>query len=207
MALKEHPPPSPIECKDGCSWCCYVKVTVCAPEVIRIVDYLRRTLRADELERVHARVIEANEKTRGLTSEEREQLQIVCPLLVDHRCSVYPVRPLPCAGWVSLEVDVCKRGYETTEAGAEVFPETYPPQHETYRAVQAGMGLGVAQEGLDGSVLELIAALRVALDRPNASERWAQGRQVFSPAHDEEYKGKVSPDVVQGLKGDRGLRH
>jgi hypothetical protein len=205
-ALKEHPPASPIKCKDGCSWCCYVKVTVSAPEVIRVADYLRRTLSAEDLARVHQRVIDTDEKTRGMTSEEREQRQIVCPLLVDRRCSVYPVRPLPCAGWVSLDVDACKKGYETTGARAEVFPETYPPQHETYRAAQAGMGLGVAQEGLDGSVLELIAALRIALDRPNASERWTQGRQVFLPAHDEEYKSKVSPDVLQGLKGDRGLR-
>jgi hypothetical protein len=205
-ALEEYPPPSPIACKEGCSWCCHVKVTVCAPEVIRIADYLRRTLGPEELSKVHQRIIDADDKTRGMTGEERRASKLVCPLLVDDRCSIYAVRPLPCSGWVSLDAEACKSEYQNTVPGKDIYPETYQPQHESYHSLQAGVGLGVAQEGLDGSVLELNAALRIALDRPNAGERWAQGRQVFSLAHDEEYKNRVSARVVQGLKGDRGLR-
>jgi hypothetical protein len=205
-ARKEYPPPSPIECKEGCSWCCHIKVTVSAPEVLRVADYLRQTLSPEELSKVHQRIVDADDKTRGMTSEERGQSKQSCPLLIDDRCSVYAARPLPCSGWVSLQADVCKRAYENTAPGVDLTPETYVPHYEIYHSLQAGMGLGVAQEGLDGSVLELIAALRIALDRPNATERWAQGRQVFSQARDDEYASKVSPRVAQGLRGDRGLR-
>src|SRR5262249_32138077 len=111
-----------------------------------------------------------------------------------------------CSGWVSLEAEACKREYDNALPGKAISPKTYVPQHEIHNAAIAGVGLGVAQEGLDGSVLELNAALRVALDRPNAPERWAAGRQVFAVAHDEQYRSMAPAEIVRGLTGDRGLR-
>src|SRR5438445_747870 len=42
-------PPSPLACKEGCDWCCYMTVGTTVPEVFRIVDYLSRTLAPEDL--------------------------------------------------------------------------------------------------------------------------------------------------------------
>ncbi len=43
--------------------------------------------------------------------------------------------------------------------------------------------------GRDGALLELVAALRIALDRPNAAARWDARLPVFSLARDTEAAG------------------
>ena len=51
-------------------------------------------------------------------------------------------------------------------------------------AVLAGLGSAARDAGRDGALLELVAALRIALDHPDAAARWEAGRPVFAPARD-----------------------
>ena len=39
--LKQVPPPAPIQCKAGCPWCCYIRLTASVPEVLAVLDYIR----------------------------------------------------------------------------------------------------------------------------------------------------------------------
>ena len=63
-----------------------------------------------------------------------------------------------------------------------------PPGHalsyELASAVLAGLGRACLDQGLDGHPLELVAALRIALERPNAEERWLARLPVFSQARE-----------------------
>jgi hypothetical protein len=183
-ALVKEPPPAPIACKRGCPACCVSKVAVVAPEVLRIVAHLRATLREAELATVTARVRAADERTRGLTRVERARAGVPCPLLVDGACSVHEVRPLVCRGWTSLDARACERHF--AEPDAVPVPPAHTVGYELATAVLAGLGAAATDAGRDGGLLELVAALRIALEHPDAAGRWDAGRPVFVPARDAE---------------------
>lgn len=183
-ALSREPPPAPIACKKGCAACCVSKVVVVAPEVIRIADHLRRTLDPDSLSALMDRVRAADERTRGLSRRERAHAGVPCPLLVDDACSIHAVRPLLCRGWTSLDADACARHF--ADPDNMPVPPAHAPAYELASAVLAGLGRAAADAGLDGRLLELVAALRIALERPNAAARWLARLPVFATARDDE---------------------
>jgi hypothetical protein len=187
-AQATEPPASPIACAAGCPACCVSKVAVVAPEVVRIAEHLRRSLDAEALAALLARVRAADEITRGLSRDERARAGVPCPLLVDGSCSVHEVRPLLCRGWSSLDADACERHFADPDA-VPVAP-AYRVGYELASAVLAGLGRAALDAGRDGRLLELVAALRIALERPTAAARWDGRLPVFSRALDEEASGE-----------------
>lgn len=183
-AVAREPPPAPVACEKGCDACCVSKVVAVAPEMIRIADYLRRTLDPGAIEALAERVRAADERTRGLSRRERALAGVPCPLLVDGACSVHEVRPLLCRGWTSLDAGACRQHF-ADPGGVPVAP-AHAVQYELASAVLAGLALAARDAGKDGSLLELVAALRIALDRPEAAARWDARLPVFSTARDAE---------------------
>ena len=184
-AIAREPPSRPIACARGCSSCCVSKVVVTPPEALRIAAHLRRTLDPEALAAVITRVAAADDRARGLTRARRLEEKVPCPLLADDgSCSVHEVRPLICAGWTSLDVGACERYFAAEGAGASA--PTYGLGYEISGAILAGLVQACGDTGLDGTLLELIAALRIALTRPNASERWRRRLPVFTLAKDAE---------------------
>jgi hypothetical protein len=184
-ALSREPPARPIACAKGCSHCCSSKVVITAPEALRIAAHLRRTLDPEALSAALARVVAVDDRTRGLTRARRFEAKIACPLLADDgSCSVHEVRPVTCAGWTSLDVGACERHFaaEIEQKSAPVYALGY----EISGAVLAGLAQACADVGLDGSLLELTAAARIALERPTAGERWRRRLPVFWRARDAE---------------------
>lgn len=186
-AIANDPPSQPFACQDRCSFCCSSKVVATAPEILRIAEHLRRTWSAEAFAALLLQVRAADEKTRGMTRAARRAARISCPLLHEGSCSVYPVRPLVCAGWNSLDASACER-YVAAPEGERSVP-VYGPAYEVTSAVLAGLGKACFDAGLDGSLLELIAALRIAMERPNAAERWQRRLPVFALARDAEPRG------------------
>jgi Fe-S-cluster containining protein len=171
--------PPPLACAEGCDWCCYLPVGTTVPEVARIVDYLRRTLSPDELQAVRQRVVQLDDQRREMKAGTREDDWQPCPLLVDHRCSVYAVRPLTCRGANSRNARQCERFLKQR---GDVDIPAYTPQHRMTTFVLDGMREGLAEAGLKGDLLELMPALRIALEVPDAVNRWLAGEPVFGPA-------------------------
>jgi Putative zinc- or iron-chelating domain len=185
-ALDREPPSRPIACARGCSSCCISKVLVTPPEALRIAEHLRATLDDEALAAVTARIAAADDRARGLTRARRFEEKIPCPLLApDGGCSVHEVRPLVCAGWTSLDVGACEQHFAAEGEEGPSAP-IYGLGYELATAILAGLVQACADAGLDGSLLELIAALRVALTRPTAGERWRKRLPVFALARDEE---------------------
>ncbi|WP_437475887.1 YkgJ family cysteine cluster protein [Sorangium sp. So ce1014] len=186
-AVAAEPPARPIACRAGCSTCCVSKVLVLAPEVLRIAAHLRATRTEAELAALAERVRAADTATRGLSRLERAEAGVPCPLL-DERgaCSVHAVRPVVCAGWTSLDAAACERHF-AAPAAVPTAP-MHRPGYEVANAVLAGLGWAAREQGLDAAPLELIAALRIALDRPNAGERWLARLPVFAAARDAEWQ-------------------
>jgi hypothetical protein len=187
-ATAREPPPLPIACAPGCPSCCVAKIGVVAPEVLRIAAYLRETLDPEALAALSDRVQATDAVTRGLGRANRARSGVPCPLLTEEgSCSVHPVRPLLCRGWTSLDASACERHFADPD-NTPTAP-AFTVAHELASAVLAGLGTAARDAGRDGALLELVAALRIALTHPDAAGRWEAGRPVFVPARDADAAG------------------
>jgi Fe-S-cluster containining protein len=177
-AMAADPPP-PSACKEGCDWCCYLTVGTTVPEVVRIAAYLRQTLSPEELQATRQRITELEEHKRRQSLGQRADAHAPCALLVNHRCVAYPVRPLTCRGFNSSDAHLCELFLQSPR---KVVVPAYVPQLRLMTFVLDGMRAGLSESGLRGDLVELTTALRIALELPDAAERWLAGEAVFAPA-------------------------
>ena len=185
-ARAAEPPALPIACGPRCPSCCTAKVLVLAPEVLRLASWLRDRRSPAELAALLARVRAADAMTRGLSRIERVRRGVPCPLLDEAgSCSVHSARPVVCAAWTSLDLGACLRHFDSPDVEPPALLHT--PGYEVANAVLAGLGWAAKERGLDATPLELIAALRIVLEHPDAGERWLRRLPVFDEAHDPEW--------------------
>jgi Fe-S-cluster containining protein len=178
--MKSTPPTLAIACKNGCAWCCYLKVTVAAPEVFRIIEHLRTNLPEDQFDSLINSVVDSDSATRGLSDDARFALSLPCPLLFNDRCSVYEVRPMTCRGMNSIDATKCEEGWRNPRS-LPILPQDLVLRRNYSLALEGLCGaLDVA--AVDGNLLELTAALRIALETPDVISRWMAGEPVFAEA-------------------------
>jgi Fe-S-cluster containining protein len=175
-----YPNVPPIACRAGCAWCCSKSIAVSPPEVLRIAAYLRATLSPEDLIAVRERIADLDDQTRTMSSLQREHARLPCALLADQRCTVHAVRPLTCAGWNAVDVNECKADWLDPEASDAITSNVV--QIEAFQATRLGIDLGSEELGLEHDTLELTTALRIALDTPDAAERWLAGERLFAAA-------------------------
>jgi Fe-S-cluster containining protein len=171
--------PQAIACRAGCAWCCSLFVSATAPEIIQIADYLRTTRPADQLAALHERLVERELLLAGKTAEQRSAARLPCVLLVDQQCSVYPVRPLACGSWTSTNAQRCEESWRRNWAETITANQM---QLWLYGGVRLGLREGLDAYGLESEQLDLTTALRIALDTPDAAERWLAGEPIFASA-------------------------
>jgi Fe-S-cluster containining protein len=109
-----------LACRAGCSGCCHHHLSVFPVEADAVrdaVDALPPEIRA---------VVER--QAREVTNREADDQPVACPLLVEHRCSIYEARPLICrtqglplliqieGGDGEAEVDFCPLNFTAPEA-------------------------------------------------------------------------------------------
>jgi Fe-S-cluster containining protein len=178
QAVQADPPPSSA-CKEGCDWCCHLTVGTSVPEVVRLMEYLRQNLSPQEFGALRDRVRRLDEQRRERRAAGRDEAGLPCALLVDHRCAAYPVRPLMCGGFNSSDAAECERFVRSS--GQTPLP-LYAPQLRLAAFVLDGMMVALTESGLRGERVELTAALRIALEVPDAVERFLAGEPVFAAA-------------------------
>jgi len=171
--------PQGIACRAGCAWCCSLFVSATAPEIIQIADYLRATRPADELTALHERLVERELLLAGKTAEQRSAARLPCVLLVNQQCSIYPVRPLACGSWTSTNAQRCEESWRCHWSETITANQM---QLWLYGGVMLGLREGLDAYGLESEQLDLATALRIALDMPDAAERWLAGEPIFAPA-------------------------
>jgi Fe-S-cluster containining protein len=165
-----------LACGRGCAHCCHRPVGASAPTVLRIAAALRESYNESELAGALALVVTLDEKTHGVAWTLSARPPLPCAFLVGGACSIYAVRPFVCRAWNSADAEVCRQAL--TEDSIEMRFDLF--QRTTYAAVEAGLQAAVGAAGLDGGQLELTAAVRVALEEPDACERWLAGEPVFA---------------------------
>lgn len=169
-------------CAEGCASCCYMSVLIAPVEALRIAEHLRATRDDEAFAAVRARVADAAAKTRDLSQEERMRLQLPCPLLDTETaaCTVHEARPGMCRAYNSCDVKACVTAFETKDLHAPIPGNRL--QQDGVTSVWIGMLAATSVAGLDAQVVELSAALDLALDVPDATERWLAGERLFERA-------------------------
>jgi Fe-S-cluster containining protein len=168
--------PASLACKRGCAHCCHRPVGTSAPTVLRIAAALREALSEPEFARVLARVVALDDKTHGAAWTPTERPPFPCAFLVDGACSIYTLRPFVCRAWNSADAEACRRalGQDSVEMRFDLFQRT------TFSGIERGLQAALESSGLDATVLELTAAIRVAMENSDACERWLAGEPVFA---------------------------
>jgi Fe-S-cluster containining protein len=204
--LLARAPAGSVACKAGCDHCCYQSVGVTPPEALAIFDYLKNALSSGELESVAARVAEAQERTRGLSSAERFSPEHPCVFLESGRCSIYEVRPLSCRGMNSLDAGECAKRLRDPEARAEYLSNgvgsySYMEPIRAFHAVSAGLQLALSElYGLDMRPLDLIAAIHLLLSGGESIPReWIAGGASFEPARGGDGTDDLGIRQISGL--------
>jgi len=98
-----------MDCEAGCSTCCRVHVPVLRPESLIIIEFLKSTRSAEEIEQLKIDMKALCLEIGCLDELERIFANKKCIFLdKDGVCSIYPVRPLLCRSITSADVNACK---------------------------------------------------------------------------------------------------
>jgi len=178
------------------------------PEALALEAHISATRSPEQREALVARVRQADDRTRGLTSAQRLSPELPCPFLEDDgRCGVYEARPLACRGTNSLDAAACAELLRDPSAraafvaGDRTFP-CYLEPVRAFHALSAGMQLALDElHGLDTHPLELTAAMRILFDDPaRVADEWLAGRDPFQAARGADSTNNPRVNVLSGRR-------
>ena len=106
---------------------------------------------------------------------------VECALLTDGKCSVYPVRPMQCAGHHSCDVAACEAGFKQPDNNTPSIPTLIPLQ-ELKGATISGVSEALKVGKLKPQWVELHAALAALLRNPSHMAEWRSGRKLVKDA-------------------------
>jgi len=154
-------------------------IGVTPPEAIALADYIRENLPRAEAKRIHDLAVQNAKKIVEQGSAVESVGNTPCALLNCHSvCRTYPIRPLQCR---PIHARMIGR-----EVGLDIVSDDdrNPPSESYIEAIEDGVEAGLIDElenkGLDGNSYELNAALAIALDHPDAGQRWLAGEDLFA---------------------------
>ncbi len=184
-----------VDCRAGCSFCCWLRIDVRAHEVLLIARHLRDMEPADQRAAVKEAVHRAGSRVAGLGFAERQEVRQPCALL-DHAgcCRVYAVRPAACRRYFSVSVDACEAIWGGRPPDVE--PE-HPMISEPGRHAANGAHNAFIAAGFDGYSYDLMAALSEALEDPECEARWRLKQPAFS--------AQARSSVPEGFSQDEAL--
>ncbi|WP_213772703.1 hypothetical protein [Bradyrhizobium sp. dw_78] len=174
----QHLPP--LACQKGCPSCCSLRVTVTAPEIFLLADYVRQIDAAPSGAAIGLgrRIAHVNRSTRGLSETERLALRKPCPFIVRGVCIVHPVRPLACRGLASFDRQACARAV----AGRDVEVPLSEPHLALRGLMQSALQSALRSAGLSWGLYEMNHGLALALDRKGRDAAWLVGSDSLAQA-------------------------
>lgn len=172
-----------VACTKGCVWCCHYQVGITAPQALHIAHNVTSGKASVPASTLIERLKALDAKTRGLVASARLKLKLSCAFLDSGACAIYAFRPFGCRGANSTDAELCRafvegRADAAKSGGAWLLKAPY----EAQRDVQDGFHAGSLDQGLRDDRLELTAGVLVALETPNAAERWLAGEDIFRAA-------------------------
>lgn|SRR5215469_2056981 len=170
---------APIACRAGCNFCCHLRVEVLAHEAIALFRFLKSQIPEEQARAIAAKVVANADRVATMTPEQHAVARVQCAFLIDGRCSAYRARPLPCAGFHSLNVSECERAYD--DAAADLASRI--PMVGEIKEMEVGTAIGIRQAlralKLDDQPMELHTAVAALLREPSLIGRWRNGRSLI----------------------------
>jgi Fe-S-cluster containining protein len=193
-----------IACREGCNFCCHLRVMVFPHEAIALFRYLDRYIPSEQADGIRARLLENAERRARLTREGQLVPATRCAFLVDGKCSAYEVRPAACSAYHSLSKGRCEDGYYKEPGAVHRIPVLQALRFVS-AALDEGMDEGLAAAGLNGTHVELHTALAALMRAPGLIETWRSGRELSDadaakdtgPVKDADAVKEVSPRTAQ----------
>jgi hypothetical protein len=159
-----------IECSAGCSPCCHQNVEVSIPEAILVSLQV-----ADPTDPRRATILETADFFTQMGPNARFFCGHPCPLLVDHKCSVYENRPLLCRATLSPSAQGCRDALRGKTDTLQIYTL---PQFVAIADKDALRGI-CKDIGLQYDNVDLVQTVAAILRDPSTVVRWAQGEKVF----------------------------
>lgn len=171
------------QCEAGCNACCHtVSADVTPLEALVLADHLARKSDAETLSRIRSRLSLNVAIRSNMSAAERSKTRLRCGLLGDNGlCSAYEARPLVCAGVFSLSRSACDASAQQPDRADQQVPLDRPAKAWTM-GLSGGLQRALVDAGLDGNLYELNSIVLVALNTPQATERWLQREDIFATA-------------------------
>ncbi|MBX3171841.1 MAG: YkgJ family cysteine cluster protein [Candidatus Eremiobacteraeota bacterium] len=154
----------PIQCRSGCSWCCYEQLQVHILDAVAVAASLSSPL-------------DYRLETRD--SHEIRRIFRPCPFLSEEQtCTVYKHRPLPCRAHHSVDAERCRQAVENQD------PERQVPMHIRYYSfpgLPQEATLKVFEEmGIDHRPVVLgLAVAALTRDFEKITADWLSGGPAF----------------------------
>ena len=153
---------SRMDCKEGCSTCCRINVSLLEPGAIIITDYLIKTLSPTELAKQKAKMSELVKHIRYLDDDERIFANKPCAFLNEHGgCSIYPVRPFLCRSVTSADKQLCKDAISMLALGESISIPMHTKQKQIMDAAFKAVAKGMDETGQSSKSMELTAGVLV----------------------------------------------
>jgi len=170
-----------IDCRAGCSYCCYFKVEVKAHELFSIMRYLKDSASQDDIARFLRSAESNSQEIWKLSREEHFGTNLECPFLIENRCRIYPVRPYACRNFHATNRYNCILSYENPSDLS--IPDTYIPEvHAAGQGHKFGFEKALAKRGFDMRVYDMNTAFTELFSEGASKKRYAKGKCSFPRA-------------------------
>lgn len=180
VAHVQRTAPGRVACRDGCAFCCYLRVVASPVEVFGLANYLSRELSEQEFAQLKDRTAARAAQVSGMTHEQQIHTNMACPLLVNNRCIGYAARPLRCRNYHSLDRASCEDMFARPESDD---PSPMDGELKMFGdALVQGFEHGLADAGFDARPYELSTALHEAMTDPQAQQRFRRRQHSFLTA-------------------------
>lgn len=167
-----------LACRAGCDVCCFMRVGAKAHEILLIAETVKVNWSAVARRTLMANLGVNAEKVSQMTWDEQCAVNLECPLLVDHHCSVYSIRPLGCRRHHAQDYAGCKFSFDNptdmTYSGSR--NEKLLREVVSVEGVIASM---FASCGYDLTDYELNMGLLEALSPGTSLSRWQDKKEAF----------------------------
>ena len=165
----------PVDCKAGCSWCCFQPVFALTHELLVINEYMHKNFTPDEIDEVRRKTYAKYEKTEGLDYDETIKITHACPFLMNNKCSIYPVRPLACRIYLSRSEKACIDKYHNPVKRERDMP-LFGFIMDAGKNLNYGFVFGLEKKSLFSKEAPLEWIMKAIFENPDAFQEWLGGK-------------------------------
>lgn len=173
---KENPErTAKIDCKKGCSYCCYNIVELNVFEAITINEFLHENFEEGDIDKIYEVTNNKYNLTKDFNKEDDTfQVRFPCPFLniQTGECKIYQVRPFTCRGFNSSDSNKCKKSFENPSLKIPINMNAFYKYSSSY--FQTALELVLKIKKYKNSYYRLETIMKEFLENPELPEEFLQ---------------------------------